>query len=65
MEFTNFTLKLVILLFPGLIGTVLIEKLILHKPWSQFRIIMNVVLVSSFSYFLLQLFTIETLWNDF
>jgi hypothetical protein len=65
MEFTNFTLKLVILLFPGLLGTVLIEKLVLHKPWNQFRFIMNVILVSSFSYFLLQLFSIETLSTDF
>jgi hypothetical protein len=65
MEFTNFTLKLIILLFPGLLGTVLIEKLIIHRPWNQFRFVMNVILVSTFSYFLLQMFYVKKFYPVF
>ncbi|MFH0761097.1 MAG: DUF6338 family protein [Bacteroidota bacterium] len=54
MEISEFTLKLIILLIPGAIASILIEALTIHKSWSVFKFILNAVLLGGFSYLILQ-----------
>jgi hypothetical protein len=37
MEISAFTMRLLILLLPGLIAAVIVERLTLHPKWEQFR----------------------------
>jgi hypothetical protein len=46
MELTDFTLKLILLLIPGTICSLIIETVALHKKFSQFRLIINTILLS-------------------
>jgi hypothetical protein len=55
MELTEFTIRLVILLLPGILGTLIIDRLVIHKPWKEFIFLVNVIVVSIFSYLTLQL----------
>ena len=55
MEISELTLKLIIILFPGAIATIIIEKLTIHKVWSPFKFIINSIIMGIFSYLGLQL----------
>jgi hypothetical protein len=73
---TELTIKLIIILLPGAISTLIYGKLILHKEWDNFKFILYSILFGIFSYFLLQiiidfinLFAFSkipdlSLWND-
>ncbi len=52
---TELTLKLIIILIPGAIATIVFGKLILHKEWSNFRFTLYSVLFGIFSYLILQI----------
>jgi hypothetical protein len=56
MEITGFTLRLIILLVPGIISAIIIEQLTVHQTWSQFRFILYAFILGVTSYFLSQLF---------
>lgn len=49
------TIKLVIVLIPGAIATLVFGKLVLHKEWSSFRFILNSILFGIVAYIFLQL----------
>jgi len=56
MEISELTLKLIILLIPGGIGSIILERLTVHKPWTSFRFILNAIIIGVFAYVTLQLF---------
>ena len=37
MEFSTFTIRLAVLLLPGLLAAVIVERLTVHPKWEQFR----------------------------
>jgi len=51
---TELTLKLIIILIPGAIATIVFGKLILHKEWTNFKFILFSTLFGIFSYLTLQ-----------
>jgi len=54
MDISDFTIRLIFLLIPGTISCLIIETIALHKKWTQFRFIINAVLLGLFSFLLLQ-----------
>ncbi|MCU0370364.1 MAG: hypothetical protein MUC31_03025 [Bacteroidales bacterium] len=52
---TALTIKLIIILIPGAIATIVFGKLILHKEWSNFKFILYSILFGIFSFLALQL----------
>lgn len=52
---SELTLKLIIILIPGAIATLIFGKLILHKDWSSFRFVLYSILFGIVCYLLLQL----------
>lgn len=56
MEISEFTLKLIILLIPGAIASVIFEKLTIHRKWTAFQFVSNSILFGGTSYLLAQLF---------
>lgn len=56
MEISELTLKLIILLIPGVIGTLIMNRLTIRKELSPFHFIINSIIIGLFSYLLLQLF---------
>lgn len=57
MEISELTLKLIIILIPGVIATIIIDKLTTHKVWQPFMFVVNSIILGIFSYLSLQLFT--------
>lgn len=54
MNITQLTIKLIILLIPGIYSTLIIENLTVHKKWSNFKFIIYSILLGCFSYLTLQ-----------
>jgi len=52
---SELTLKIIVLLIPGGIGAIILERLTVHKPWTSFRFILNSILIGVFSYLFLQI----------
>lgn len=55
MEISELTLKLIIILIPGAIVSLIIEKLTVHKEWTPFKFVLNSILFGVFSYLTLQI----------
>ena len=55
MEISELTLKLILILIPGVIASIIINKLTIHDPWKPFNFILNAIILGVFSYLLLQL----------
>lgn len=53
MDFTGFTVKIALLFLPGIFGALLYERLTIHKPWTQFRFFLYILLISVSSYAIL------------
>jgi len=51
---SELTIKLIIVLIPGAISTLIFGKLILHKTWSNFQFTLFSILFGTVSYLLLQ-----------
>ena len=47
---SELTIKLIIILIPGAIATLIFGKLILHKEWSSFRFVLYSILFGIVSY---------------
>lgn len=60
---TELTIKLIILLIPGALGCIIYEKLTIHKDWSQFRFILNSIILGSTAYFICQLVVSGGIWG--
>lgn len=54
-KMSELTIKLIIILIPGAIATLVFGKLILHKEWSSFRFVLYSILFGIVSYLTLQL----------
>lgn len=52
---SELTIKLIIILIPGALATLIFGKLILHKEWSSFRFVLYSILFGIVSYLTLQL----------
>lgn len=52
---SELTIKLIIILVPGAIATLIFGKLILHKEWNSFNFVLYSILFGIFSYLTLQL----------
>jgi hypothetical protein len=52
---TELTLKLIIILIPGALGAIIINKLTIHKEWSPFLYTLNAIIIGLFGYLGLQL----------
>ncbi|MDT0687151.1 hypothetical protein [Autumnicola psychrophila] len=52
---SELTIKLIIILIPGAIATLIFGKLILHKEWSSFRFVLYSIIFGILSYLFLQL----------
>ena len=68
MELTELTLRLVVLLLPGAIAALIVDKLTPHRPWSSFRFILHAIILGSITYITYQgvlvLFAIKGLILD-
>jgi len=57
---TELTLKLIIILIPGALGAIIVNRLTIHKEWSSFTYILNAIIIGLFSYLALQF--VVTTW---
>ncbi|MBY0482135.1 MAG: hypothetical protein K2Q21_12315 [Chitinophagaceae bacterium] len=55
MEIPELTIKLIILLIPGAIASLIFEKLTIHKKWNSFQFVANSILFGGISYLFAQL----------
>lgn len=56
MELSAFTLKLIILLIPGALGALILQRLTLQKKaWTPFRFFVNAIMVGLFAYLINEL----------
>ncbi len=55
MEIPELTLKLIILLTPGVVSSIIFEKLTIHKKWNSFQFVSNSILFGGVSYLTAQL----------
>jgi hypothetical protein len=54
VEISELTLRLILLVFPGAIGALIVETLTIHKPWNSFRFVLYASFLGLASYTLLQ-----------
>ncbi len=55
MEFSDFTIRLIIILIPGAIATLIIESITIHKSWSHLRFTVSSIILGGTSFGILQL----------
>lgn len=55
MEFSDFTIRLIIILIPGAIASLIVESLTIHKKWSHTRFIISSIILGGLTFCLLQL----------
>ena len=55
MEYTDFTIRLIIILIPWIISTLIVESITIHKKWTPFRFIISSILLGIISFVILQL----------
>lgn len=63
MEISEFTLKLIIILAPGGLASIIYEKLTVKKKWSPFHFVANSIILGGISYLLAQ-FVLGTVFCD-
>ena len=52
MEISDLTIKLIILLIPGILSALIIEQITVHQKWTQFKFILYSILLGFASYFM-------------
>lgn len=50
MDISELTLKLILILVPGGIASIIFERLTIHKEWSNFKFVVNSILLGGISY---------------
>ncbi len=55
-DMTELTLKLIIILIPGAICSIILEKLTIHKPLTPFKFIVNSIMLGAIVYLLIQVY---------
>ncbi len=61
MDISELTVRLIVLLIPGALATLVVDKLTEHRPWSAFTFSVHSVLLGSLSYFAYQ--GLAVLWG--
>src|SRR5690348_14696893 len=61
MDISELTLKLIFVLIPGALASLIFEKLTIHKPWNSFKFVSHSILFGVLAYLFTGLF-IEC-WN--
>jgi hypothetical protein len=61
MDISELTLKLIFVLIPGALASLIFEKLTIHKPWNSFKFVSHSILFGVLAYLFTSLFI--TLWN--
>ena len=69
MEISEFTLKLILLLIPGAIASLIFVKLTTHTKWNSFKFVAHSILFGALSYLLAALIfqndsTLQSFWNN-
>lgn len=54
MDISQLAVRLVIVMLPGIIAALIIERLTVHKPWDSFRFVLYSFLLGTLSYLALQ-----------
>lgn len=62
MDITSFTIRVLIVLMPGLIAAVLVEQLTVHPKWEQFRFAVYSLILGCVTYVLYQIGINIYLW---
>ncbi len=69
MDISELTLKLIFVLIPGALASLLFEKLTIHKPWNSFKFIAHSILFGVLAYLMTGWFieiinwTFKSEWN--
>ncbi|QIM64297.1 hypothetical protein [Frederiksenia canicola] len=58
------SIKIIMILFPGIITTMLLDKITEHKPWDNFKYSIFIIFYGVMSYAILQLYYIATLFYE-
>ena len=53
MDLSEAFLRVAVFLFPGLLSAYIVEILTIHRPWTQFRLLVNAVILGVASYIML------------
>lgn len=61
MDISELTLKLIFVLIPGALASLLFEKLTIHKPWNSFKFVSHSILFGVLAYLLTGIFI--KFWN--
>ena len=61
MDISELTLKLIFVLIPGALASLLFEKLTIHKPWNSFKFVSHSILFGVLAYLFTGLFI--KFWN--
>lgn len=69
MEISELTLKLILLLIPGAVASIIYEKLTIQKKWPAFKFLAHSILFGALSYLLTQLIPgwgsgLESFWKN-
>src|SRR5688572_14144137 len=56
MDVSELTIKLIFVLIPGALASLLFEKLTIHKPWNSFKFISHSILFGVLAYLITGLF---------
>lgn len=64
MEISEFTLKLILILVPGALASIIFEKLTIYKKWSAFEFTAMSILFGGVSYIIAQTFLYITPFID-
>lgn len=58
------SIKIIMILFPGIITTMLLDKITEHKPWDNFKYSIFIIFYGVMSYAILQFYYIATLFYE-
>jgi hypothetical protein len=70
MDVSELTLKLIFVLIPGALASLIFEKLTVHKPWNSFKFVSHSILFGVLAYLFTGLFIkfwnwiFHAYWND-
>lgn len=53
MDVSSLTVKIIVLLLPGIVAALLVEKITVHKAWGQFRFLLYSIVLGAISYAIL------------
>lgn len=65
MDISELAVKLIILLIPGALAALIVEKLAIHTKWNEFKFIIYAIIFGSLSYLVLGFFgSADNFWQN-